>query len=77
MQLALLLEMQSTEETLPKLFCSFLTGMSKAAWDLRIIDDGLMENTENLAVYIQQPVNAVLGRRRKMRIRLINAEDGI
>ena len=56
---------------------SFLTGMSKAAWDLRIIDDGLMENTENLAVYIQQPVNAVLGRRRKMRIRLINAEDGM
>ena len=51
--------------------------MSKAAWDLRIIDDGLMENTENLAVYIQQPVNAVLGRRRKMRIRLINAEDGM
>ena len=70
--------MQSIEGTFfSKLFLSFLTGMSKAAWDLRIIDDGLMENTENLAVYIQQPVNAVLGRRRKMRIRLINAEDGM
>ena len=50
--------------------------MSESTWDLRILDDGLLENTESIAIYIQQPVNAVLGRRRKMRIRLINAEDG-
>ena len=35
-----------------------------------------MENTENFVVYIHQPVNAVLGKHRKLRIRLINAEDG-
>lgn len=54
----------------------FDPGMSESTWDLRILDDGLLENTESIAIYIQQPVNAVLGRRRKMRIRLINAEDG-
>ena len=58
-------------------FCiTVSTGMSESTWDLRILDDGLLENTESIAIYIQQPVNAVLGRRRKMRIRLINAEDG-
>lgn len=54
----------------------FDPGLSEATWNLRILDDSLMENTETVAVYIQQPINAVLGRRRKMRIRLINAEDG-
>ena len=53
-----------------------LTGQTETTWDVRVRDDGLLENTENFVVYIHQPVNAVLGRRRKMRIRLINAEDG-
>ena len=50
--------------------------MSKATWDIRIVDDGLIENTEQVIVYISQPVNAVLGKKRKLRIRLINAEKG-
>lgn len=56
---------------------SLFPGQSEATWDVRILDDGLLENTENLVVYIHQPVNAVLGRKKKLRIRLINAEDGM
>lgn len=50
--------------------------MAKASWDIQILDDGVLEDSENLVVYISDPVNAILGRKRKTRIRLINAENG-
>ena len=56
---------------------TFVSGKSETTWDVRVLDDGLLESTENFVVYIHQPVNAVLGKHRKLRIRLINAEDGM
>lgn len=54
----------------------FSAGMATATWDIQIVDDGVLEDSENLVVYISDPVNAILGRKRKTRIRLINAENG-
>lgn len=54
----------------------FDPGMSTATWNIQIFDDGSQEGTENMVVYIENPVNAILGRKRKVRIRLINAENG-
>lgn len=54
----------------------FDPGVSIVSWDMRIIDDTIMESTENVIVYISEPVNAILGRKRKIRIRIINTEHG-
>lgn len=54
----------------------FDPGVSTATWNIQIFDDGIEENSENFVVYINEPVNALLGRKRKVRIRLINADDG-
>jgi len=50
--------------------------MVKASWDIEILDDGILEDSENFVVYIRNPVNAILGKKVKARIRLINAENG-
>ncbi|XP_045159464.2 FRAS1-related extracellular matrix protein 1-like [Mercenaria mercenaria] len=54
----------------------FDPGVSSVTWNIQVFDDGIEENTENFVVYINDPVNAILGRKRKIRIRLINADDG-
>lgn len=50
--------------------------MVKATWDVEIYDDRRQEEPEFLVVYISDPLNAILGRKRKTRIRLINAVNG-
>ncbi|XP_062583418.1 FRAS1-related extracellular matrix protein 1-like [Saccostrea cucullata] len=54
----------------------FNPGMNQATWDIRIAADSLMENSEKFQIYLEEPINAVLGRRTKMNIHLINAENG-
>lgn len=51
-------------------------GMDLATWDIRIADDSLMENSEKFQIYLEEPINAVLGRKIKMNIHLINTENG-
>ena len=55
-------------------FCC--VGMSRATWDITIPDDGLQENNEKFRVLLDEPVNAVLGRRVKTNVKIINAENG-
>lgn len=50
--------------------------MAKASWDIQILDDGVHEDSENFVVYISNPVNAILGKKTKTRIKLINAANG-
>ncbi|WAR22721.1 FREM1-like protein [Mya arenaria] len=54
----------------------FESGVSSVSWDVRVIEDGITEGTESFVVYIQTPVNAILGKRTKTRVRLINANNG-
>ncbi|KAL4235762.1 FRAS1-related extracellular matrix protein 1 [Mactra antiquata] len=54
----------------------FDPGLSSTTWNIQIFDDGIKENSEHFVVYISDPVNAILGKNRKLRIRLINAENG-
>lgn len=50
--------------------------MAKASWDIQIIDDGVHEDLENFVVQISSPVNAILGKKTKTRVKLINADNG-
>lgn len=50
--------------------------MKQATWDIQIADDGIMENGEKFQIYLEEPINAVLGRKVKMNIHIINAENG-
>lgn len=54
-----------------------LPGVATATWNIQVFDDGIEENTETFVVYISDPINAILGRKRKVRVRLINADDGM
>lgn len=50
--------------------------MKQATWDIQIADDGIMENSEKFQIFLEEPINAVLGRKVKMNIHIINAENG-
>lgn len=50
--------------------------MKQATWDIQIADDGIMENGEKFQIFLEEPINAVLGRKVKMNIHIINAENG-
>ncbi|XP_052685461.1 FRAS1-related extracellular matrix protein 1-like isoform X2 [Crassostrea angulata] len=54
----------------------FNPGMKQATWDIQIADDGIMENGEKFQIFLEEPINAVLGRKVKMNIHIINAENG-
>ena len=45
-------------------------------WDLTIRDEGLEEKNEKLRLSLRDPVNTIIGDRRKMGLRIINAENG-
>ena len=55
---------------------SVISGQTKATWDIEIVEDALLESSENFNIYISDPVNAIIGRKNKLRIRLINAVGG-
>lgn len=50
--------------------------MKQATWDIQIVDDSIMENGEKFQIFLEEPINAVLGRKVKMNIHIINAENG-
>ncbi|KAH3695332.1 FRAS1-related extracellular matrix protein 1-like [Dreissena polymorpha] len=54
----------------------FEPGKATATWNIQILDEGPLESSENFMVIIKEPVHAILGKRRKLRVRLINAENG-
>ncbi|KAK3090222.1 hypothetical protein FSP39_010172 [Pinctada imbricata] len=54
----------------------FNPGMTHATWDVLIPDDGIQENNEKFRILLDEPVNAVLGRKVKTNVRIINAENG-
>ncbi|XP_067678275.1 FRAS1-related extracellular matrix protein 1-like [Haliotis asinina] len=54
----------------------FDPGKSQATWDITIKDDGIEENNEKLRLILADPINAVIGDQRKLRLRIINAEHG-
>ena len=51
-------------------------GESLVTWDLTIRDEGLEEKNEKLRLSLRDPVNTIIGDRRKMGLRIINAENG-
>ncbi|XP_050400427.2 FRAS1-related extracellular matrix protein 1 [Patella vulgata] len=54
----------------------FGAGQSRATWELLIKDDGLEETNEKLRLTLVDPINAIIGDTRKLRLRLINSENG-
>ncbi|XP_035826441.1 FRAS1-related extracellular matrix protein 1 [Aplysia californica] len=54
----------------------FDPGASRATWSLTIPDDGLMEPNEKLRLSLVEPINTMLGEKRKLRVVIINAENG-
>ena len=45
-------------------------------WEMTIRDEGLEEKNEKLRLSLRDPVNTIIGDRRKMGLRIINAENG-
>lgn len=43
---------------------------------MRIPDDGLLEVNEKFRIVLEEPVNAILGEKDRVTVRIINAESG-
>ncbi|GFO18835.1 fras1-related extracellular matrix protein 1 [Plakobranchus ocellatus] len=54
----------------------FDPGKSRATWQLTIPDDNLEEPNEKLRLSLVDPVNTILGDKRKLRLLIINAQRG-
>ncbi|ESO92424.1 hypothetical protein LOTGIDRAFT_233175 [Lottia gigantea] len=54
----------------------FGPGQSRASWDLQIKNDGLEEANEKLRLTLVEPINAIIGDNKKLRLKIINAESG-
>ncbi|XP_059163073.1 FRAS1-related extracellular matrix protein 1-like [Physella acuta] len=54
----------------------FESGTAHATWQLNIKDDGLFEPNKKLRLTLVDPVNTLLGSRKKLRILIINAING-
>ncbi|XP_071131154.1 FRAS1-related extracellular matrix protein 1-like [Mytilus edulis] len=54
----------------------FNPGQAQAVWDVRIPDDGLLEVNEKFRIVLEEPVNAILGEKDRVTVRIINAESG-
>ncbi|XP_076440206.1 LOW QUALITY PROTEIN: FRAS1-related extracellular matrix protein 1-like [Babylonia areolata] len=54
----------------------FDPGEAVVTWDLTIRDEGLEEKNEKLRLSLREPVNTIIGDRRKMGLRIINAVNG-
>lgn len=46
-------------------------------WDLTVNDEGLEEKNEKLRLSLRDPVNTIISDKRKMGIRIINAQHGM
>lgn len=60
------------------LACVFVwhLGQSRATWELSILDDGLLEPNKKLRLTLMDPVNTILGDNKKLRVVVVNAENG-
>lgn len=54
----------------------FDPGEAVVTWDLTVNDEGLEEKNEKLRLSLRDPVNTILGERRKLGLRIINAQQG-
>ena len=59
------------------LYVLLLIGQAQAVWDVRIPDDGIDEINEKFRIVLREPVNAILGKRYRVTVRIINAERGM
>ena len=57
-------------------FVIVLSGVTKVAWDVSIVQDDEEEKNEKFRVMLKSPANAILGERSRVNVQIVDLRQG-